>query len=450
MLNPEGRPSQRIIIPGLGLVTSLGPNVKTTWEKALMGESGIVELEPERITLPNGETTMVTIGGVARDFDPRPYFIGKDLRGIHRSVQMASVVAVEALDDSSLALLEHEYHKEPNRDDIPPYLTIPRLLIPGDRIGIEGASAVGGGTHSANIEAFLREKGERRLTNDSVNLVNNNRIQDVVSKLVGAKGPGITAAGACASGFAAIEIAVLRLLAGHADVMVAVGSDAILDRIGLSSFNQFRVLARNNNSDPTTATKPMSADKGGFAIGEGAGAVVLETLKHARKRGLKRAWGEIVGIGHTTYPDPDPLPDEEGIVITIRQALAMNKIDPDQVDLINAHSAGSAGDDREARAIKEVFGSNPRQPIGLTKSMFGHTMGTAPSLALGMTLLSMRDGILPPNLNVENPSEDAIGLDLLGGGNARPYTTKIALLNALGLGGKNIVLVVRALDPNEL
>lgn len=434
-------PTKRIVFTGLDEVTPLGLTAEETWRRALSGESGVRRLRnqdtSERVKI-GGEVDPAFEGQVIK------YFKGKHYRAIPRFALLGVVPGVGALVDAGLVEIDSIPHSEPSRSF--ESLLIPRLVgIGGSEIGVEGATAVGGGTYASIVKAIIDdpERGEERISSDAIGMINPNRIKDVLAKLVGARGPGVTVVAACSSGAAAIENAAMRLLLDEElQAMIVVAGDAIVDEIGINTFASMRALSRRND-DPEGAVRvfrdsPERID--GYVVGEGGAAVVLETLAHAQFR-KTRIYGELVGVGHTTYPDKDPLPDIKGEEEAFYKAHGKtpSKYPLEAVDLILVHAAGTAGDKIEGDAILKIYGERPA--IVADKSRYGHLQGAASLVSAIHGLLAIRDQILPPTLNVVPDEMLYPSLNYVPG-IAQKTSVNLVVVNSLGLGGEAVTLLI--------
>jgi 3-oxoacyl-[acyl-carrier-protein] synthase II len=397
-------------------VTPLGNDAASTWAAALEGRSGIAE-----ITAFDASESPVNIAGEVKDFDPEGVASPKDLRRLDRNVVFALAAAKEALADAGA-------------NGFRP-----------DRVGIVLGSAIGGFIELMRQADILRERGPDRV---SPNFLPNVLVDSASGQLaidLGIRGPNYAIVSACATGSHTIGEGAELIRNGHADAMLAGGTEACIHPLILAGFTSMRGLA-TANGDPTKASRPFDATREGFVMSEGAGVVVLEELEAAKARGAD-IYAEVLGYGasndayHMAAPDPESV----GVVEMMRQALERSGVAPEEVDYVNAHGTSTPlGDAAETKALKDVFGDHAyKLAVSSTKSMMGHTFGAAGAVEAIMCALAIRDQKLPPTINYENP-DPACDLDYVPN-EARDATVRVALSNAMGLGGHNgCVLLGRA------
>lgn len=418
----ETDPSRRIVVTGMGTVNPLGLNVKDSWENIIAGKSGIATIEPPELAIPE-----VRIAGQVKNFDPKPYFPPKEIRNIHRNAQFAYVSALEALHDASLVNLAN--------------LLEPKLLSEPERTGLTLGSGVGGGMHIAEIEDVLRDKGANRVRTSAMLQLLLERSNSITSILLGIKGPISATVAACATGSESIINAIYRIRENDADVMIAGGTEAAIGPVGLASFHALRALSTKYQENPTEASRFADQGADGFVMAEGAGVLVLESLKHAQGRGAK-IYAEVIGYGDNADAYDDVAPSGEGAIRALLLALGRAGLSARGVDYINAHGTSTpSGDPKELEAIAEVFGiNNPRLSISSTKSAVGHMLGAAGGFEAIMCIKAIETGIIPPTLNLLNPIKEAEGLDLVPL-KAKEKPVDVAISNSFGFGGINSVLV---------
>jgi 3-oxoacyl-[acyl-carrier-protein] synthase II len=407
----------------MGLVTPLGSGVATNWKRLIAGESGIGQIQSFDVSdLP------VKIGGqVPRGdegdgrFNPHDWVSPKELRRMGDFVLFAVVAAAQAVEHSGW---------EPEREE------------EYERTGVVIGSGIGGlpGIYDASVT--LLEKGPRRVTPYFIPSTLINLAAGQVSIRFGYKGPNLSTVSACASGAHAIGDAARLIQLDDADVMVAGGAEGALCRIGVVGFAASRALSTGFNDRPTEASRPWDQDRDGFVMGEGAGIVVLEELEHAKKRGA-RIHGEIIGYGLSgdAHHITAPAKDGSGGYRAMQMALKRAQLNPEDVDYINAHGTSTPlGDEIELFAVKRLFGDAAyRLCMSSTKSAIGHLLGAAGSVEAIYSLLAIKDGVVPPTLNLHNPSEGC-DLDLVPH-EARQRPVRTVMSNSFGFGGTNATLV---------
>jgi 3-oxoacyl-[acyl-carrier-protein] synthase II len=412
---------RRVAITGMGAVTPLGNDVATTWDAALAGRSGVGDIK----AFDAGDSP-VNIAGEVTDFDPKGLASPKDLRRLDRNVVFALAAAREALADAGT-------------NGFSP-----------DRVGIVLGSAIGGFIELMKQAEILRERGPDRV---SPNFLPNVLVDSASGQLaieLGIRGPNYAIVSACATGSHTIGEGAELIRNGHADAILAGGTEACIHPLILAGFTSMRGLAAANG-DPAKASRPFDATREGFVMAEGAGVVFLEDLESARARGA-HIYAEVLGYGasndayHMAAPDPSSV----GVIEMMRSALERSGVAPDEVDYINAHGTSTPlGDAAETKAIKEVFGDHAYElAVSSTKSMMGHTFGAAGAVEAIICALAIRDRKLPPTINYENPDPDC-DLDYVPN-EARDANVRVALSNAMGLGGHNgCVLLGRVDEPGS-
>ncbi len=389
-------------------MTPLGNDAKATWEAALVGRSGI-----DYIKAFDASEYPVTIAGEVKDFDPSGLAGAKDLKRLDRNVLFALAAAKEALADAGI-------------NGFRP-----------DRVGIVLGSAIGGFTELMRQADILRERGPDRVSPTFLPNVLVDSASGQLAIELGIRGPNYAIVSACATGSHTIGEGAELIRNGHADAILAGGTEACIHPLILAGFTSMRGLAAANG-DPTKASRPFDAMRSGFVMAEGAGVVVLEELEAAQARGAE-IYAEVLGYGasndayHMAAPDPESV----GVVEMMRQALARSGVAPEDIDYINAHGTSTPlGDAAETKAIKEVFGDHAYElAISSTKSVMGHTFGAAGAVEAIMCALAIRDRMLPPTINYANPDPDC-DLDYVPN-KARRAEVRVALSNAMGLGGHN-------------
>ena len=399
---------RRVAITGVGAVTPIGNDAKTTWEAALAGRSGV-----EEIRAFDAGAVPVGIAGEVKDFDPTGLAPPKELRRIDRNVLFALSAAKEALADAGV-----------NGYD------------PG-RVGVVVGSAIGGFNQLMEQYDILKERGPERVSPVFLPNVLVDSASGQLAIELGIRGPNYAVVSACATGSHTIGEGAELIRTGLADAVLAGGTEACIHPLILAGFTAMRGLA-SANGDPTKASRPFDATREGFVMAEGAGVVMLEVLESAQKRGA-RIYAEVLSYGasndayHMAAPDPSSV----GVIEMMRSALERAEVKPEEVDYINAHGTSTPlGDLAETKAIKEVFGEHAYTlAVSSTKSVMGHTFGAAGAIEGIMCALAIHHGVIPPTINYVNPDPDC-DLDYVPN-EARERDVRIALSNAMGLGGHN-------------
>jgi 3-oxoacyl-[acyl-carrier-protein] synthase II len=412
---------RRVVITGLGAITPLGNDVETFWANLKNGVSGISTIDAFDIT---GYDTK--IGGQIRDFDPKPFFKNpKDVRRTDRFTQLAMAAAKMALQDSGI--------------DVP-------NLKRRDRFGVIVSTGIGGLKTLQDQLRILLTRGPGRNSPFTIPMLISNMASGVISMEFDLRGPNLCIVTACATSNNAIGESWRVIKFGDADIFLAGGAEASIVEIGVAGFSAMKALSTRND-EPERASRPFDRDRDGFVMSEGAGVVVVEELEHAKARGAK-IYCELTGYGLSAdaYHMTAPPPDAEGAGRAMQIALEHARISPDAVDYINAHATSTdIGDVSETRAIKHVFGGYAyKLPISSTKSMTGHLLGGAGAVEMAACALAIRDGVIPPTINLEHPGE---GCDLDYTPNvAREKKVRVALNNSFGFGGHNATLVASVFE----
>jgi 3-oxoacyl-[acyl-carrier-protein] synthase II len=412
---------RRVVITGLGTLTPVGNEIETFWSNLKNGVSGIHRIEAFDTTGHDCQ-----IGGEVRGFDPKPFFKNpKDVRRTDRFTQLAVAAAKMALDDSGLDVGN---------------------LRRRDRFGVLVSTGIGGLKTLQDQLTILLTKGPSRNSPFTIPMLISNMASGVISMEYGLRGPNMCIVTACATSNNAIGEAWRIIKFGDADIFLAGGSEASIVEIGLAGFSAMKALSKRND-EPERASRPFDRDREGFVMSEGAGIVVVEELEHAKARGAK-IYCEITGYGLSAdaYHMTAPPPDGEGAARAMQLALEHARVSPDQVDYINAHATSTdIGDLCETRAIKQVFGEHAHKvSISSTKSMTGHLLGGAGGIEMAACALAIRDSVIPPTINLENPGE---GCDLDYTPNvAREKKVRVTLNNSFGFGGHNATLVAAAFE----
>jgi len=412
---------RRVVITGLGAITPLGNDVETFWSNLKNGVSGIRAIDAFDTTAYDCK-----IGGQVSDFDPKPFFKNpKDVRRTDRFTQLSMAAAKMAIEDSGvdIANLKHR-----------------------DRFGVIVSTGIGGLKTLQDQLTVLLTKGPSRNSPFTIPMLISNMASGVISMEFDLRGPNLCIVTACATSNNAIGESWRIIKFGDADVFLAGGSEAPIVEIGLAGFSAMKALSTRND-EPERASRPFDRDRDGFVMSEGAGVVVVEELEHAKARGAK-IYCELTGYGLSAdaYHMTAPPPDGEGAVRAMQMALEHARISPDQVDYINAHATSTdIGDICETRAIKQVFGDYAyKVAISSTKSMTGHLLGGAGGVEMAACALAIRDSVIPPTINLENPGEEC-DLDYIPNV-GREKKVRVALNNSFGFGGHNATLVATAFE----
>ena len=410
---------RRVVVTGIGMVSPLGLDVSSSWAGLVAGRSGAGPIT--RFDASNFETR---IACEVKDFDPSNYLDRKEARRMDRYTHIGVAASREALEDAGLTITAD------NADDI----------------GVIVGTGVGGIETLSQQFAVLHEKGPGRVSPFLTTMMAANMTAGHVSIVCGLKGPNFATVSACASGGHALGEAFELVRHGRVPMMLAGGAEAPIVPIGIATFNSMHALSTRNDN-PEKASRPFDLTRDGFVIGEGAGMLLLEDLDHARERNA-RIYGEVVGYGATADASHVTAPPEGGIgaVKAMQMALMDAELSVGEIDYINAHGTSTPLNDRaETQAIKTVFGERACSvPISSTKSMTGHLLGAAGAVEAIVCILAIRDGVIPPTINLDFPDPDC-DLDFVPKV-ARRATVRAALSNSLGFGGHNATLVVRALD----
>ena len=407
---------KRVVITGIGAVTPLGNDAWSTWENAKKGISGIGIAQQVNL-----DKVDVKLAGEVKNFKPDEFMDRKEARRMGRFSQLAVAASKMAVEDAGIQMGEN---------------------VNAERVGVWIGSGIGGlGEFEEQHKKFL-EKGQRRVNPFTIPMFIPDMAAGRVSIELGAKGINNASVTACASGSNSIGDAFRALQNGYGDVMIAGGAEATITEMTIAGFSNMTALS--TNPDPLTACRPFDKNRDGFIIGEGSGIVILEELQHAKARGAK-IYGEIVGYGATgdAYHITSPAPEGEGAARAIKQALEDADIHPSEVDYINAHGTSTPLNDLyETKAIKEVFKEHAYQlAVSSTKSMTGHMLGAAGAVEAIFSLLTIRDGVIPPTINYETPDEE-LDLDYVPNV-AREKHVQVAVSNSLGFGGHNASLIFR-------
>ena len=416
---------RRVVITGMGVLSPVGNDLQTFWRNLTSGVSGIGPITHFDVSQYD-----CRIGGEVRQFDPAKWFkVPKDVRRADRYSQLAIAAAKMALEDAGLTEVNDP-----------------------DRCGVMIGSGIGGLKSLEDQHTVLMTKGPSRISPFMIPMMISNMASGLVSMEFGWRGPNFATVSACSTAAHAIGEAWRMIREGDAEVFAAGGSEAAIVPLGIGGFAAMRALSTRND-EPTKASRPFDSDRDGFVMGEGAGVVVIEELEHAKQRGA-RIHGEIVGYGLSAdaFHMSAPLPEGEGATRCMRMALEKAQLNITDVDYINAHGTSTpVGDVCETKAIKKLFGDHARRAgsngtngviVSSTKSMTGHLLGAAGAVETIVCALAVRDGIVPPTINLDNPDPQC-DLDYVPH-TAREKKLRVALNNSFGFGGHNATIVTCA------
>lgn len=406
---------RRVVVTGIGAVTPLGNTIEETWDAIKAGKNGVGEL-----TRVDKEKFNAKVAAEVKGFDIEQFVDKKEARRMDRFTQYAVAAAMMAHKDSGLEITDAN----------------------ALRVGVWIGSGIGGmETYEQQFNTFL-ERGPRRVSPFFIPMLIPDMASGQVSIYLNAKGPNSCTVTACASGTNSIGDAFKVIERGDADVMITGGAEAPIVNMAIAGFTANTALTTSD--DPTTASRPFDVNRDGFVIGEGAGILILEEYEHAVTRGAK-IYGEIVGYGATgdAHHITAPAPEGEGAARAMQMALATANVAPEQVGYINAHGTSTPYNDLfETQAVKSVFGEHAyKLAMSSTKSMTGHLLGAAGGIEAIFTVLALKEGILPPTINLQSPDPEC-DLDYVPN-KARAHQVEYALSNSLGFGGHNACLLFK-------
>ncbi len=407
---------RRVVITGMGMVSPLGGDVQSSWEGILAGRSGIAPIEHMDVS-----AFATRFGGSVKGFNVEDYLSAKEARKLDLFIQYGLAASFQAMRDSELEVTDA------NRD----------------RIGVAMGSGIGGLSNIENNCKALFDQGPRRISPFFVPGSIINMVSGFLSIHLGLKGPNYAIATACTTSTHCVGVAARNIAYGDADVMVAGGAEMATCGLGLGGFGAARALS-TRNEEPTKASRPWDRQRDGFVLSDGAGALILEELEHAQARGA-HIYAELIGFGmsadafHMTAPPEDGA----GAAQCMSNALKDARIDPSQVDYINAHGTSTpAGDMAEASAVKRIFGEHAyKLSVSSTKSMTGHLLGAAGAVEAIFSILAIRDQLAPPTINLDDP-DDGCDLDFVPH-KPKAMPIEISLSNSFGFGGTNGSLIFR-------
>ncbi|MCS4503328.1 beta-ketoacyl-ACP synthase II [Arhodomonas aquaeolei] len=410
---------RRVVVTGLGIISPVGNTLEGAWENVLAGRSGIGPVEGF-----DASAFSVRFGGEVRDFEVSDYLSRKEARKMDPFIHYGIAASVDAVRDSGLEINESN----------------------AERVGVSVGSGIGGiSAIEKGHEAYLGG-GPRKISPFFIPSAIINMISGNLSVLLGLKGPNVATVTACTTGTHNIGQAARIIAYGDADVMIAGGAEFATTPTGLGGFAAAKALSTRND-DPQGASRPWDRGRDGFVLGDGAGVLVLEDYEHAVARGA-RIYAEVAGFGmsgdahHMTQPPADG----EGARRCMTNALRDAGMNPDEIDYVNAHGTSTPlGDRAEAIAMRGTFGEHtPKVAVTSTKSMTGHLLGAAGGVEAVFSVLTLRDGVIPPTINLDDPEED-LGIDIVSGG-ARERDVRGVLSNSFGFGGTNGTVIFRRID----
>ena len=408
---------QRVVVTGLGALTPLGNTVASSWAGILEGRSGVRRIDRFDVSAMASQ-----IAATLRDFDAAQFIPAKEIKKMEPFIHYGMAAAIEAIEDAGLISDTLNY----------------------DRVGTLIGSGIGGLEGIERNTMTLENQGARRVSPFFVPGAIVNMVSGQLSIRYGFRGPNLATVTACAAGTHSIGQAARLIAYGDADVMIAGGAEGAVSPLGVAGFSAARALSTRND-DPEHASRPWDKDRDGFVLGEGAGVLVLESLEHATARGAK-IYGELIGFGMSAdaYHMTAPSSDGDGARRCMLAAMQDAKVNPEEIGYVNAHGTSTpAGDQAEVAALHAAFGDHAKRcPVSSTKSMTGHLLGAAGGIEAVFSLLALRDQVLPPTINLDEPSE---GCDL----DFVPHTARqvsgldVVMSNSFGFGGTNGTLIFR-------
>ncbi|WP_226661257.1 beta-ketoacyl-ACP synthase II [Microbulbifer aggregans] len=408
---------RRVVITGMGAVSPLGNTLEDTWGALLKGQSGAANIDKFDVS-----AFSTRFAATVKNFDPEPHLPQKEARKMDIFLQFGLSAGIQAMEDSGLEITESN----------------------ASRIGACIGSGMGGIAAIENNAMLIAEKGPRRVSPFFVPGAIINMVAGNLSIKYGMKGPNLSTTTACTTGTHAVGLGLRTIQYGDADVMVCGGSEMVTTPVGLGGFCAARALSTRND-DPQAASRPWDRDRDGFVLGEGAGVLVLEEYEHAKARGAK-IYAELCGFGMSgdAHHMTSPPEDGAGAALSMRNALNDAEMAPDAIQYINAHGTSTPlGDKAEISAVRSVFGGALDQlAVSSTKSMTGHLLGAAGAIEAIFSVMSLKDQVAPPTINLDNVDENCGGVNLV------PHTAQervidAVLSNSFGFGGTNGSLVFR-------
>lgn len=407
---------RRVVVTGVGLITPLGIGTEQTWDALINGRSGIGP-----ITRFDASDQASQIAAEVKDFNPEQWFEKKQVKNLDPFVQYAVAAADIAWKNSGLSITDENIN----------------------RVGVITGCGMGGLPTIEEYHSILTSKGPRKITPFFIPRVIPNMPSGHISMRIGCKGPNLSQTTACAAGTHAVGEAFRHIAYGDCDAAITGGTESVICPLAVGGFSAMKALSTRNDA-PTAASRPFDRDRDGFVISEGAGMMVLEELEAAKRRGAT-IYAEVIGYGQTSdaYHIAAPPEDGEGAARCMAAALRDARVNPEDIDYINAHGTSTPLNDKcETLAIKSVFGAYAHKlAVSSTKSMTGHMLGAAGGIEAAFTVLSLHHSILPPTINLENPDPDC-DLDYVPLV-AREVAIETAMSNSFGFGGTNGVVVFR-------
>ncbi len=401
---------RRVVVTGLGMINSLGHDKDSSFDAIIKGECGI-----DKITLFDPENFSAQIAAEVKDFDPSTVMDKKEVKKADRFIQLGLKAAKEAIDEAKIEGMDLE------------------------RFGISSASGIGGLAAIETNSVICNTRGPRRISPFFIPSALVNMLGGFISIAHGLKGPNLSSVTACAAGTHAINEAAKTIMLGGADAMLVVGAEAAICPVGIGGFASMKALSTRND-DPKRASRPFDKQRDGFVMGEGAGALVLEELESALKRGAK-IYAELVGFGESGDANHITTPTMDGPLRAMKAAFAM--AGEPKIDYVNAHGTSTPINDKnETAALKELFGGKENcPPVSSTKGQIGHCLGAAGSTEAVIALMAMEKGVIPPTINYEEPDENC-DLDYVTEG-AREAELTTVMSNSFGFGGTNGVVIFK-------
>lgn len=399
-----------VVITGMGLISPLGLSAQESWNNAIAGKSGV-----GHITRYEKERFPTQIAAEVKNFDPKKYFDAKEVSRWDLCIQYGIGAGLDAIADAGLTITAEN----------------------AERVGIIMGSGVGGLIGISHTALKLEKEGPKHVSPFFIPSVIINMISGLLAIRTGAKGINYSVVSACATSNHAIADGFHAISRGDADVMIVGGAEASITEIGVAGFCSARAMSRRND-EPERASRPFDKDRDGFVLGEGAGAFVLESEDHAKKRGAK-VYAQILGVGMTSdaFHFTAPPEDGDGAMRAMKLAVQYSGLVPEDIDYINAHGTSTGlGDVAETKAVKRLFGEHAKNiMVSSTKSMHGHLLGAAGAIEAVMTVLALKEGIIPPTINLDTPDPEC-DLDYVPNA-ARKKEITYALSNGFGFGGTN-------------
>ncbi len=405
---------KRVVVTGIGMINSVGHDAKSSFDAMVAGECGI-----DTIKLFDPEALSARIAGEVKDFDPKTVMDPKDVKKADRFIHLGIKAASEAIEDAKID-----------------------KSVERERFGISAASGIGGLPTIERNSIVLKERGPRRLSPFFIPSALVNMLGGFVSIQHDLKGPNLSSSTACAAGTHAISEAAKTIMTGGADRMLVVGAESTVTAVGIGGFAAMKALSTRNDN-PKTASRPFDADRDGFVMGEGAGALVLEEYETAKARGAKM-YAELAGFGESGDANHITTPTMDGPLRAMSAAYKM--AGEPKIDYINAHGTSTPVNDKnETAAIKELLGGKENcPPVTSTKGQIGHCLGAAGAIEAVVSIMAMDRGIIPPTINMHTP-DPACDLDYVTEG-ARKADLRVVMSNSFGFGGTNGVVIFKKVD----